>query len=153
REIAQNLGVADTDTLRKPDLIQKIIEKSADTPATGETHTNSDQKEKVAEDVKPRKRTRSVKNRTDSEHHHEVHLDNTKTFEFPEDNPAGTEEVAAQIKDVPATTEEQETKEARSATAPEPRKFERRQNQNTANQSKNQEPPINMDFDNVIVNE
>src|SRR5690606_37269115 len=75
------------------------------------------------------------------------------TFEFPEDNPSGTEEVAAQIKDLPATTEEQETKEARSATAAEPRKFERRQNQNTANQSKNQEPPINMDFDNVIVNE
>jgi transcription termination factor Rho len=171
REIAQTLGVADTDILRKQDLIRKIIEKSATPPPTEEVPGING----VAADGKPRKRLRSVKSKNETKQHQEVHLDNTRTFEFPEEDEISQQDAIQQSQntsegqDVAADqnisegqnfTEDQnqpenkeKTKEPKSGGQGEQKKFDRRQNQNNQNQNRNQEPAINMDFDNVIVNE
>jgi transcription termination factor Rho len=171
REIAQNLGVADTDTLRKQDLIHKIIENSANPPAPEEVITVSGEADNVAGDGKPRKRLRSVKAKNETKQHQEVHLDNTRTFDFPEDDeisqqdaiqesePQNISENQDLIQDPNAPEDQapaentERVKEPRTGGQGESKKFERRQNQNNPNQNRNQEPAINMDFDNVIVNE
>ncbi len=164
REIAQNLGVADTDTLRKQDLIRRILEH-AETPAATETptvqtvHNNSTESDHVEE--KPRKRLRSVKSKSESKQHREVPLDNTRVFDYPEDEESPVETPAENPVESPVNAEPSaETAVAepkdKSKDPAEPRKFERKQNPNNPNQNpgRTQEAPaINMDFDNVIVNE
>lgn len=156
REIAQTLGVQDTDTLRKQDLISKIIESSKEPAADAETETViTESAEALDSNARPRKRLRSTKPSSDSKQHKEVPLNNTKTFEFPQDEeievlPSEQKE-AAPATPVEATTETSESKEVKQSESPEPRKFERRQNPNQ--NQKNQEAPLNLDFDNVIVNE
>ncbi len=156
REIAQNLGVEDTDTLRKQDLITRILERADTPPLPDLTAVEISSPETVVAEVKPRKRIRSSKPDTSSKQHKEVPLDNTRTFDFPEDEDAPEIEAVQQMAESGNISEPvQEVKEAKSAEQAEPRKFERRQNPNNPNQSqRNQETPaINLDFDNVIVNE
>lgn len=172
REIAQNLGVADTDSLRKQDLILKIIENSANPPIAQEVITVDSEVEGDSAEDKPRKRLRSVKSKNETKQHKEVHLDNTRTFDFPEDDeisqqdaiqePFETENITENqnISEQPTSSEGQSAaedietvKEQKSGVQGEQKKFDRRQNQNNPNQNRNQEPALNMDFDNVIVNE
>lgn len=172
REIAQNLGVSDTDSLRKQDLILKIIENSANPPIAQEVITVDSEVEGDSAEDKPRKRLRSVKSKNETKQHKEVHLDNTRTFDFPEDDeisqqdaiqePFETENITENqnISEQPTSSEGQSAaeeietvKEQKSGVQGEQKKFDRRQNQNNPNQNRNQEPALNMDFDNVIVNE
>ena len=172
REIAQNLGVSDTDSLRKQDLILKIIENSANPPIAQEVITVDSEVEGDSAEDKPRKRLRSVKSKNETKQHKEVHLDNTRTFDFPEDDeisqqdaiqePFETENITQNqnISEQPTSSEGQSAaeeietvKEQKSGVQGEQKKFDRRQNQNNPNQNRNQEPALNMDFDNVIVNE
>lgn len=169
REIAQNLGVADTDSLRKQDLIHRIIENSANPPLAQESVAVNNESDSNA-DNKPRKRLRSVKTKNATKQHQEVHLDDTRTFDFPQDDElsqqdaigdaSGAEKISDSqnpgedqaVSEHPVETTEK-AKEPRTGGQGDQKKFERRQNQNNPNQSRNQEPAINMDFDNVIVNE
>ncbi|HQS05096.1 MAG TPA: transcription termination factor Rho, partial [Daejeonella sp.] len=156
REIAQTLGVQDTDTLRKQDLISKILEFAETSPATenNEAVTESvNAAEPSDSGARPRKRLRSTKPVAESKQHKEVPLDNTRTFDFPEDDDIPAIDPVQNVSDSesPADTL-QESKEAKHAEHAEPRKFERRQNQNQ-NPRSQEAPVINMDFDNVIVNE
>ncbi|HEY1010019.1 MAG: transcription termination factor Rho [Daejeonella sp.] len=169
REIAQTLGVADTDTLRKQDLIHKIIESSVEpSPLTSETTAqNADIGVTVeaAAEAKPRKRLRSVKSKNETKQHKEVHLDNTRTFDFPEEDEISQRDAVGESTEPQATTEDQnisqepnpagasEKPSDKSAGQGDQKKFERKPNQNNPSQNRNQEPVINMDFDNVIVNE
>ena len=158
REIAQTLGVEDTDTLRKQDLITRILEQ-ADTPPIGENSVddNTNGSELNDASAKPRKRLRSTKSNSDSKQHKEVPLDNTRTFDFPEDEE--TPVIESIIETVITETQTESapiSEEVKPAADPaEPKKFERRPNPNNPKQNpRNQEAPaINMDFDNVIVNE
>ncbi|MEJ7692516.1 transcription termination factor Rho [Daejeonella sp.] len=174
REIAQNLGVADTDTLRKPDLIHKIIENSANPSSLGEAMAINNESDSNAADGKPRKRLRSVKT-NETKQHQEVHLDNTRTFDFPEDEeisqqdairdssetenisenePVADDQNQDEDQNLAENTENQEVvKGQRLGGQGDQKKFDRRQNQTNPNQNRNQEPAINLDFDNVIVNE
>ncbi len=157
REIAQTLGVQDTDTLRKQDLISKILEFAESAPASEKEEVvavSADVAESVDSVARPRKRLRSTKPVAESKQHKEVPLDNTRTFDFPEDEEAPIVKSVKNISDSesPAAAPE-EVKEAKQEPA-EPRKFDRRQNQNPNQNQRSQEAPvINMDFDNVIVNE
>ena len=172
REIAQNLGVADTDSLRKQDLIHKIIENSANPPIAQEVMTDDSEVEGNGAEDKPRKRLRSVKSKNETKQHKEVHLDNTRTFDFPEDEEISQQDAIKESFETENITENQNiseestssevqpaaedietVKEPKSGVQGEQKKFDRRQNQNNPNQNRNQEPAINMDFDNVIVNE
>ena len=172
REIAQNLGVADTDSLRKQDLIHKIIENSANPPIVQEVMTVDSEVEGDSAEDKPRKRLRSVKSKNETKQHKEVHLDNTRTFDFPEDDEISQQDAIKESFETENITENQNiseestssesqgvaedietVKEPKSGVQGEQKKFDRRQNQNNPNQNRNQEPAINMDFDNVIVNE
>ena len=172
REIAQNLGVADTDSLRKQDLIHKIIENSANPPIVQEVMTVDSEVEDNSAEDKPRKRVRSVKSKNETKQHKEVHLDNTRTFDFPEDDEISQQDAIKESFETENVTENQNiseesnssegrgaaedietVKEPKSGVQGEQKKFDRRQNQNNPNQNRNQEPAINMDFDNVIVNE
>lgn len=146
REIAQTLGVADIDTLRKQDLIQKIVESSASAAAPADTKPEEPVSADTTE-AKPRKRTRSQKVKNETTQHQEVHLDNTRTFDFPEPGDTVAEPAAA-----PASADQAEQVKEPTGQQTESKKFERRQNPNQ-NVSRNQEPVINLDFDNVIVNE
>jgi transcription termination factor Rho len=162
REIARNLGIAEADDLRKAQLVNRIIEQEQLIEAARiqqETVNSNYKVEEPARRAEPadkaRKRIRTVKN--SNEPRIEVPLDDTNLFdiqddEVPEDEPenviSGSGEEDAPLgqageNDIKA---EEQTSEGR------PQKFERRVN-NQNNQQKNQEPAINLDFDNVIVNE
>ncbi|SCW55014.1 transcription termination factor Rho [Mucilaginibacter sp. NFR10] len=166
REIARNLGIAEADELRKAQLVARIIEQQqlieaakaqqdliesnyTPTPAPGEAPAETIEK--------PRKRTRVIKTKDSSKPRIEVPLDDTNLFDAQDDElsqddpeteiPAVTTETEAPQAGETVTRTEEVVPEAR------PQKFERRVNSNNQNQQKAQEPPINLDFDNVIVNE
>jgi transcription termination factor Rho len=162
REIAQTLGVADTDTLRKQDLISKILEQTDIPPLEGSSEVESPLSEANDAASKPRKRLRTTKSSGDNNQHKEVHLDNTRTFDFPEveDEVVLTESsepkieiLASENPITEANVQPNETKNPSDSN--ETKKFERRPNPNNPKQNqRNQDAPaLNMDFDNVIVNE
>ncbi|MDB5004672.1 MAG: hypothetical protein JWQ34_2897 [Mucilaginibacter sp.] len=161
REIAKSLGIADADSLRKPELItnivqmQQLIEAARAQQQTVENNyapIDAPVKEETGE-KKTRNRIRVVKNT--NQPRIEVPLDDTNLFDLQDDEPQIDEEQNEDIASVEAIgeTPEQEGEIAASTSADpaaesRPQKFERR-----VQQQKNQEPAINLDFDNVIVNE
>jgi transcription termination factor Rho len=164
REIARNLGIAESDELRKAQLITRIVEQEqlieaarAQQQAVDSNYAAIDKTEPEAEPAdKARKRIRTVKNT--NKPRVEVPLDDTNLFDMPDDEPAADEE---EENEIAAVTEEEtpslqagENTPKAEGQAPEarPQKFERRVN-NQSSQQKSQEPAINLDFDNVIVNE
>jgi len=169
REIAKSLGIAEADDLRKAQLItaiveqQNLIEAARAQQSTVENNyaPKQDETEKPSPEAadKSRKRVRTIKSST--EPRVEVPLDDTNLFDEQDDEPQQEEEQETapapvaeaeqadqndQGDETPAKIEEPAPTEAR------PQKFERRINQNNV-QAKNQEPAINLDFDNVIINE
>ena len=173
REIAKSLGIAEADDLRKAQLVTAIVEQqnlieaaraqqstvdSNYAPKQDETTASTPEKgDKADKADKNRKRVRTIKN--SNEPRVEVPLDDTNLFDLQDDEPQQEEEPeltpapvaeaepeqANQSDEAPAKTEE-------AAPEARPQKFERRINQNNV-QAKNQEPAINLDFDNVIINE
>jgi transcription termination factor Rho len=161
REIAKSLGIADADSLRKPELIsnitqmqqlieaaraqQQIVENNyapVGAPAAAETG-----------EKKTRNRIRTIKNT--NQPRIEVPLDDTNLFDIQDDEPQtdeGQSEEAAPIGVVAETAEQEGEISASTSADPSvdgrPQKVERR-----VQQQKSQEPAINLDFDNVIVNE
>jgi transcription termination factor Rho len=164
REIARNLGIAESDELRKAQLITRIVEQEqlieaarAQQQAVNSNYAAVDKTEPEAEPVdKARKRTRTIK--STNKPRVEVPLDDTNLFDMPDDEPAADEEEDNEIaavaeEETPSLQADENIPKAEGLT-PEarPQKFERRVN-NQNNQQKSQEPAINLDFDNVIVNE
>ncbi|MDB5012862.1 MAG: hypothetical protein JWQ25_1064, partial [Daejeonella sp.] len=164
REIAQNSGIPSTETLRKQELISKIIEKHTPAiPLASELPLTAD----TTDAEKQRKRIRTIKKVKPEIKTVESAIEDTRVFDLPEEEeevrmeePA--EIVAAPVAEVQKPDRAEEAANQTNTLIPkasavnnqpsEARKFERRpQNQNQ--QNRNQEPPINMDFDNVIVNE
>jgi len=169
REIAKSLGIAEADDLRKAQLItaigeqQNLIEAARAqqnavannyAPIGAKPETNADGGEK------PRKRIRTIKT-TSKQPRVEVPLDDTNLFDMSDDEaPADEQEEAAELTAAPVSQDDETSvaKPEELTPAERPAKFERRVNQNQGNgngnsQQKNQEPAINLDFDNVIVNE
>jgi len=161
REMAKSLGIAGTDELRKPQLISSIVEQQqlieaarAQQAAMNNNYGIIKPAEVVEETAeRPRKRIRTIKSK--NEPRIEVPLDDTNLFDEPDDEapvddtdgePAIASASLTEEQEVPAIKTDDTTGE------PKPQKFERRFN-NNQNQQKNQEPAINLDFDNVIVNE
>ncbi|WP_432327545.1 transcription termination factor Rho [Mucilaginibacter sp. P25] len=152
--------------LRKAQLVARIIEQQqlieaaraqqdliesnyTPTPAPGEAPAETIEK--------PRKRTRVIKTKDSSKPRIEVPLDDTNLFDAQDDEPS-QDDPETEIPTVSTETEAPQAGETVTRTeevVPEarPQKFERRVNSNNQNQQKAQEPPINLDFDNVIVNE
>jgi transcription termination factor Rho len=168
RDIARSLGIATADELRKAQLVAAIVEQRqlieaariqqsitennyAPKPAGEDTEAPAEAE--PAE--KTRKRTRVVKAK--NEPRVEVPLNDTNLFEQEEDelenNNRGNFTPAVSATTV-ETDEEQAIRAEQLPAEARPQKFERRVN-NTGNgpAQKNQEPAINLDFDNVIVNE
>jgi transcription termination factor Rho len=161
RDIARNLGIAEADDLRKAQLISRIVEQEQliEAARAQQNTVNSNyaviEKAPVEAPEKARKRTRTIKSST--EPRIEVPLDDTNLFDMPDDEaPADEEEdiaVAVGEDDAPAEqADENNAKTEEGSSEVRPQKFERRVN-NQSSQQKNQEPAINLDFDNVIVNE
>ncbi|MBS1522603.1 MAG: transcription termination factor Rho [Bacteroidetes bacterium] len=161
REMAKSLGIAEAEELRKPQLISRIVEQQQliDAARAQQAAMNDNYSEIKSSGVneepveRNRKRTRTTKSKTGPRV--EVPLDDTNLFDVPEEESVAEED----NEDVPVMastplTEDQETPVIKSdeATEVRPQKFERRIN-NNQNQQRNQEPAINLDFDNVIVNE
>ncbi|SEN49446.1 transcription termination factor Rho [Mucilaginibacter gossypiicola] len=166
REIARNLGIAEADELRKAQLVARIVEQQqlieaaraqqnlvesnyTPTPAPGEEPAETAEK--------PRKRARVIKTKEQAKPRVEVPLDDATLFDAQDDEPS-QDDSEAEIPAIVAETEVPQAGETVSRTEevvpePRPQKFERRVNSNNQNQQKAQEPPINLDFDNVIVNE
>jgi transcription termination factor Rho len=164
REIAKSLGIAEADDLRKADLITAIVEQqnlieaaraqqnavaNNYAPIGAAPETNADNGEKT------RKRIRTVKTNS-KEPRVEVPLDDTNLFDMPDDEAQPDEqEETAGVEETPVSQSDESTPIA-EGVAPDARpvKFERKVNQGNGNApQKAQEPAINMDFDNVIVNE
>ncbi|HWZ14846.1 MAG TPA: transcription termination factor Rho [Mucilaginibacter sp.] len=162
REIARNLGIAEADDLRKTQLIHKIVEQqqlieaaraqqsTVDSNYTANAPVPAENTEKV------RKRIRTIKN--SNAPRIEVPLDDTNLFDIQDDEVA-----AEESEEMPAAAVSQEdgqtVQPGEGDVRPEefvpevrPQKFERRVN-NQNSQPKSQDPAINLDFDNVIVNE
>ncbi|TWJ04749.1 transcription termination factor Rho [Mucilaginibacter frigoritolerans] len=163
REIARNLGIAESDELRKAQLITRIVEQEqlieaarAQQQAVDSNYATIDKTEPEVEPTdKARKRIRTIK--STNKPRVEVPLDDTNLFDMPDDEPSADEEdneiVAVTEEETPSLQSGENIPKA-EGIAPEarPQKFERRVS-NQGNQQKSQEPAINLDFDNVIVNE
>ncbi|HYK77061.1 MAG TPA: transcription termination factor Rho [Daejeonella sp.] len=173
REIAQNQGITDADSLRKQELIAKIIEKSAApaeiaiapivTHEKEEPVNASDNNIAASDENKPRKRQRTLKSKSETKTPDAPNL-NLPLFDFNEEEkapepapaPVEVEETIA----IPAAAAKEETtaapREARHDRHPsDSKKFDRR---NQGQQNRNQEnrpetTTFNPDFDNAIVNE
>ncbi|MDB5061822.1 MAG: transcription termination factor Rho [Mucilaginibacter sp.] len=167
RDIAKSLGIAEADELRKAQLVTAIVKQQQLIEAARNqqniVNTNYSEKTAVPAEVveagdngeKTRKRTRTIKSK--NEPRVEVPLNDTNLFEEDDEeelqnNPPenfATQPVAAAVPTedgLPARVEQAD----QPVTADNrPQKFDRRSN----HQQKNQEPAINLDFDNVIVNE
>ncbi len=161
REIAKSLGIAEADDLRKPQLISSIIEQQqlieAARAQQNAVENNYTPKTDAAENNdKARKRTRTVKGSTKPRV--EVPLDDTNLFDVHDDEPVAQDDENENL-NIPVaegeTLQEGEIAEKNEERLPEARnqKFDRRGTNNGNGQAKSQEPAINMDFDNVIVNE
>jgi transcription termination factor Rho len=165
REIAKSLGIAEADDLRKAQLVTAIVEQQNLIEAARAQHNTvasnyapkQDDTATPAPDTadKGRKRARTIKSST--EPRVEVPLDDTNLFDIQDDEPQQEDEPevapAAPVAEAEQANQSDETP-AKTEEIPaevRPQKFERRINQNT--QAKNQEPALNMDFDNVIINE
>jgi transcription termination factor Rho len=170
REIAKSLGIAEADDLRKAQLVTAIVEQQnlieaaraqqstvASNYAPKQDETTAPPPDKADKADKNRKRVRTIKN--SNEPRVEVPLDDTNLFDMQDDEPQQEDEPELATAPVAEAEPEQanqsdETPAKTEEAAPEarPQKFERRINQNNV-QAKNQEPAINLDFDNVIINE
>ncbi|MFI5140081.1 MAG: transcription termination factor Rho [Sphingobacteriales bacterium] len=161
RDIAKNLGVIEANDLRKAELIEKIIEQEQLIEAARQqqnaVNTIYAPKDAVPAQApeKIRKRIRTVKN--SNEPRIEVPLDDTNLFDIQDDEPSvdESEDIEAGIIGEDGGSGqpgEDNGKSEDGSSEVRPQKFERRVS-NQASQQKNQEPPINLDFDNVIVNE
>jgi transcription termination factor Rho len=166
RDIAKSLGIAEADELRKAPLIiaiqnqQQLIEAARNQQSTVENNyapkTAPADTEATAEPAeKTRKRTRVVKAK--NEPRVEVPLNDTNLFEQDEDEPetSNSGNNTPAVSAVSTETEEEQAIRAEQLPAEaRPQKGDRRTNNNgNGQQQKNQEPAINLDFDNVIVNE
>jgi transcription termination factor Rho len=164
REMARTLGIAEADELRKAQLITRIVEQQQlieaaraqqSTLASNYAEINAAPAAEEGDD-KPRKRTRVIKQKSSTAPRIEVPLDDTNMFEqeYEEQQAANDEEAPAAEQPSQVITGDDEPSakpEERVSNAPAP-KFDRRNSQQQQ-QQKNQEPAINLDFDNVIVNE
>ncbi|MDO3642757.1 MAG: transcription termination factor Rho [Mucilaginibacter sp.] len=158
REIARNLGVAEADELRKASLIERIVEQEQliEAARMQQDIVNSNYaavEPSVAAPAgeKARKRTRVVKGAAKPPRV-EVPLDDASLFDMPDDETAQDEPENAEITAASSVQNEDPEKGDDVITEGRPQKFERRVN-NQPSQPKVQEPVVNMDFDNVIVNE
>jgi len=165
REMAKSLGVTEADELRKPQLISKIVEQNQLIEAARAQQNAVENNyapvkgpapEAAAENgERTRKRIRTVKTNK-NEPRVEVPLDDTNLFDLQDDEPQQDEsEIPSAEIDTTAPAEQTAEQQEESAIRSEestvrPQKFERR---NPNQQPKAQEPAINLDFDNVIVNE
>lgn len=169
RSMAKSFGIAEAEGLRKAELItriaeqQQLIEAARLQQETVNTNYTESVPATVTEEAneKPRKRIRTLK--TKNEPRVEVPLDDTNLFDLSDEEPELTENKTPVTEAIQATGEQSEKQQeapqvaataTTTATDPRPQKFERRFNNPGANQQqRNQEPAINLDFDNVIVNE
>ncbi|MDB4925427.1 transcription termination factor Rho [Mucilaginibacter sp.] len=160
REIAKSLGIADADALRKPELITNIVQMQQliDAARAQQNTVENNYAEITVSNTeeggekKTRNRIRTIKNtnlpRVD------VPLDDTNLFDLQDDEPQtdeGEEAITAAVTEPDAEQQESGMPLAMAeepATDSRPQKFERR-----VNNQKSQDPAINLDFDNVIVNE
>jgi len=167
RDIAKNLGITEADELRKASLITRIVEQQQLIEAARAQQNIVEQNyapmiaEPAAEAAseKARKRTRVLKPKTQPRV--EVPLDDTNLFDQEEEDQQNNEDAQNDIP-APETVASEASDNQPGEVAPKvetpsadvrpPQKFDRRANGNP-NQQKAQEPPINLDFDNVIVNE
>ena len=166
REMAKSLGIAEADELRKPQLISRIVEQNQLIEAARAQQNaveNNYSEIKAATPAaaengeKTRKRIRTVKT-NNNQPRVEVPLDDTNLFDLQDDEPqqeeteSVTDEVSKpeSVEDSGEQRSEPAVRSAEPSTDGRPQKFERR---NPNQQQKAQEPAINLDFDNVIVNE
>jgi transcription termination factor Rho len=160
RDIALNLGIAEAEELRKAQLIERIVaqEQLIEAARTQQNTVNTIYTPKGAAAAegteKVRKRIRTVKSVTKPRV--EVPLDDTNLFDEPDDEVSTEDDeneqpVAQNDNDVFAD-DESNIKSDEMINEERAQKFDRRASSQTASQ-KAQEPAINLDFDNVIVNE
>jgi transcription termination factor Rho len=162
REIAKNLGIAEADELRKAALVTKIVEQEQlieaarvqqDTVNSNYAAVEPPPAAEAAE--KTRKRIRVIKNSNTPRV--EVPLDDTNLFDMSDEETAvdeseNAEQPVAETTNAEQSSDNEEKDEEMVTEGGRPQKFERRVN-NQSSQQKSQEPAINLDFDNVIVNE
>lgn len=160
REIARNLGIAEADELRKASLIERIVEQEQliEAARMQQDIVNSNyaavepSSAAAPAGEKARKRTRVVKG-APKPPRVEVPLDDTNLFDMPDDETIQDDSENTDIAEEESVAEAGDPEKGEDVvTEGRPQKFERRVN-NQPNQPKVQEPAINMDFDNVIVNE
>src|SRR5215217_4907795 len=158
REIAKSLGIPGAEELRKPQLITGIVEmEQLIEAARAQQATVEDNYKPInapaadeAED-KPRKRNRVVKGAKPKV---EVPLDDTNLFDVEEEPAVAEDEVATEVA-APIVNEQEPAAPvvAEATSESRPQKFDRERRPNQPKQQQQQEPAINLDFDNVIVNE
>ncbi len=160
REIAKNLGIAEADELRKAQLITKIVEQEQliEAARLQQNIVNSIYSpiDAVADAPaeKIRKRIRTVK--SSNERRVDVPLDDTNLFDIPDDEITEDENdliVPVLQEEAPADQPGEIISKSNDQVAETSHQKIDKRVGNQSNHQRNQEPAINLDFDNVIVNE
>ncbi|MES2809323.1 MAG: transcription termination factor Rho [Bacteroidota bacterium] len=165
REIAKSLGIPDADSLRKPDLItniqqmQQLIEAARAQQQVVESNYAPVGGAAEPAEKKQRNRIKTTKGPASNKPRVDVPLDDTNLFDIQDDEPQTDDaqpEEQQPVAEAEGQSPEQEGEIAASSSAEpsaeaRPQKFERERR--VQQQKAAQEPAINLDFDNVIVNE
>ncbi len=165
REIARSYGIEQADSLRKQELISKIVEQQDLIEAARAASEGAVPEE--TGDERPKKRARTLKakpvekiEKIEKKKKPEVVLDDAGLFELPDEDEATADDEV----ETPETGQEvlaEDPKIQENKQEPEIQKFERKypnkgnQTNGTPNrgEQKAESPAVNLDFDNVIVNE
>ncbi|HVW96977.1 MAG TPA: transcription termination factor Rho [Mucilaginibacter sp.] len=157
REIAKNLGIPEADELRKAALISRIVEQEQLIEAARMQQDTVNSNYAAVEPPpapSPEKARKRIRSKSSATPRVEVPLDDTNLFDIPDDETVSDDsegENEQPVKRQPEAEQSADGKNEDMVTEGRSQKSERRVNQN--NQQKSQEPAINLDFDNVIVNE
>ncbi|WP_207427280.1 transcription termination factor Rho [Pedobacter sp. SYSU D00535] len=160
RAIAKSFGVPDADSLRKQELINRIVEQQnlinaarQGAEVTDNAEVTNDSADAATEE-KPKKRTRTIKTKAETPKPAEVPLEDATLFDLPEAEEE--EQPEAEFAEQTEGSSEQ-TEEAQERVQEGRPRIERRITINTNRAQEKaaeaQAPATNLDFDNVIANE
>jgi transcription termination factor Rho len=169
RDIAKGLGIADAEEQRKAQLISSILEQQqlidaarAQQAAVAQNYSQvgaEAQPRESGERQRKRTRTSTVKTGSSVKPKIEVPLDDTSLFDEPDETAAPEESddevpAFAPVAEQPGQEEEPVVRSEEPVAEDRPQRTERRfNNGQNPNQQRQAQEPINLDFDNVIVNE
>ena len=155
RTIAKSYGISEADSLRKQELINKIVEQQAlIESARGSTETETEtapEAEEASAEEKPKKRARTIK-KAEKPAVVEAPAEEATLFDLPDTDEAASEEAEMVSTEAGEASQEKEHR-PRLERRITPSSLRSQESRVQERATEAQAPATNLDFDNVIANE